>query len=57
MLRAVRLPGVKVIRNGPAHIQQRRPMTASGVPDIATVLTCSYAAFVSGETAMMCEMA
>jgi hypothetical protein len=57
MPNAVRGPGVKMMRKGPLHVGQRKLVTASAVPDIATELTCSHAAFASGEIVMVCEAA
>src|SRR5262245_61277725 len=44
MPNAVRRPGVKMMRNCPLHVGQRKLATASALPDIATDLTCSHAA-------------
>jgi hypothetical protein len=57
MPNAVRRPGVKMMRNAPLHVGQRKLVTASALPDIATDFTCSHAAFASGETAMTCNAA
>ena len=44
-------------RKGPPHVGQRKTATASAVPDIATELTYSHAAFASGGIVMVCEAA